>query len=95
MDQAHFLAGNEAGAEGEPVPNITPDAKTGLGGWSLSEIKDYLSIGMDPDGDFAGGAMAEVIEHSTGKLSPEDRNAIAIFLKSIAPIERRVKRPEG
>lgn len=95
MDESLFLAGNAVGAEGEPVPNITPDAATGLGSWSLPEIVDYLAIGMNPDGDFAGGAMAEVIRHSTGKLSPEDRRAIAVFLKSVTPVERRVRRPEG
>jgi mono/diheme cytochrome c family protein len=92
-DEGKFLAGSGVGAEGEPVPNITPDAATGLGNWSLSEIQDYLAIGMDPDGDFAGGAMAEVIEHSTGKLTPEDRRAVAVFLRSVPPIENRVTRP--
>ena len=95
MDDALFLAGNPAGADGEPVPNITPDPETGLGNWSLAEIADYLAIGMDPDGDFAGGVMAEVIERGTGKLSPEDRQAIAMFLKTVRPLERRVKRPKG
>lgn len=95
MDESLFLAGSEDGAEGEPVPNITPDPATGLGGWSLSEIEDYLSIGMDPDGDFAGGAMADVIEHGTGRLTPEDRRAMAVFLKSVTPIARKVTRPSG
>ncbi|MCK4867222.1 MAG: cytochrome c [Alphaproteobacteria bacterium] len=95
MDPALFLAGNAAGAEGAPVPNITPDRATGLGGWTMAEIEDYLEIGMDPDGDFAGGAMAEVIERATGKLTPEDRRAVAVFLTFVPAVERKIARPPG
>jgi mono/diheme cytochrome c family protein len=95
MDDDLFLAGNATGAEETPVPNITPDRATGIGGWSLADIEGYLEIGMDPDGDFAGGAMAEVIDHTTGKLTPADRRAIAVFLVSIPAIERRIARPPG
>jgi mono/diheme cytochrome c family protein len=93
MDEDRFLSGSSTGAEGEAVPNITPDPATGIGGWSLSDIEGYLAIGMDPDGDFAGGAMAEVIQHSTGKLTPEDRRAIALYIKSVPAIEHKVTPP--
>ena len=43
---------------------------------------------MDPEGDFAGSAMAEVIENTTGKLTPEDRKAIAVYLRSLPPQPR-------
>lgn len=95
MDEDLFLAGSARGAEGEAVPNITPDSATGIGSWNLSEIDFYLEIGMDPDGDFADGAMAGVIEHSTGKLTPEDRGAIAVFVKSVPAVERKITRPPG
>lgn len=95
MDGSLFLAGNAAGAEGASVPNITPDRTTGIGAWSLADIEDYLEIGMDPDGDFAGGAMGEVIDNTTGKLTPEDRRAVAVFLKSVTAVERRIVRPPG
>ncbi len=36
-----------------------------------------------PEGDFAGGEMAEVIGHSTAVLNDTDRKAIAVFLKSL------------
>lgn len=89
VDESLFLAGNAAGADGKPVPNITPDRETGIGGWTLGEIEDYLSIGMLPDGDFAGGAMAEVIERATARLTAEDRRAIAVFLKSAPAVKRK------
>lgn len=90
-----FLAGSTEGAEGAPVPNITTDDTTGIGSWSLADIEGYLEIGMDPDGDFAGGAMGEVIENTTGKLTSQDRRAIALFLKSLPAVERKVARPAG
>lgn len=93
MDEGRFLAGSSTGAEGDPTPNITPDPATGIGGWSRSDIEGYLAIGMDPNGDFAGSAMADVIKRSTGKLTPEDRKAIALYIKSVRPIVHKVGRP--
>lgn len=83
MRQDKFLAGNPKGPEGKPVPNITPHRKRGIGGWSEGDIVTYLEMGMDPDGDFAGGAMAEIIDHSTAKLTAQDRRAIAVYLASL------------
>ena len=85
MRRDHLLAGNRTGPEGKPVPNITTHKGRGIGDWSVGDIATYLEIGMDPDGDFAGGAMAEVIEHTTGRLTPEDRAAIAVFLGALPP----------
>ena len=89
MDRARWLAGAPSGAQGDATPNITPDEETGLGRWSAEEIVDYLETGMDPDGDFAGSSMAEVIDHSTGKLSAADRAAIATYLRSVPAIRHK------
>lgn len=88
MRRDRFLAGNPSGPEGKPVPNITPAPKGGIGGWSADDIASFLEIGMNPDGDFAGGAMAEVIKHTTGKLTPADRAAIAAYLRALPPAGR-------
>lgn len=77
------LQGNPQGPGGEAVPNITGDLEEGIGGWSLRDIEYFLDIGMLPDGDFAGGAMSEVIEDSTAHLTRGDRMAIAVYLKSL------------
>ena len=90
LDGDLYLAGTADGPEGEAAPNITPDPKTGIGDWSADEIASYLSIGMDPDGDFAGSLMADVIEHATGKLSEEDIAAIVTYLRAIKPIENKI-----
>ncbi len=33
------------------TPNITPDAETGIGGWSVQQFIDALSKGLSPSGD--------------------------------------------
>lgn len=81
------FAGSANNAEGDRVPNITPHPKTGIGSWSAKDIADYLGSGMTPDGDFAGGLMGDVIEHSTKYLTEQDRLAMGVYLKSLPPID--------
>ncbi|MFQ5623646.1 MAG: diacylglycerol kinase [Paracoccaceae bacterium] len=66
------------------VPNITPH-ETGIGDWSAADIAEYLLSGFRPDFDTAGGAMVDVIAN-TSLLPPEDREAIAAYLKSAPPL---------
>jgi len=82
VDSGRPLAGNANGPEGDAVPNITPHS-SGIGGWSEDDIVSMLEVGLLPDGDFAGGAMTDVIEESTSKLSEDDRKAIASYLLSL------------
>ncbi|HEX6956624.1 MAG TPA: cytochrome c [Ferrovibrio sp.] len=82
-------AGSNDGAEGKPVPNITPHQKNGIGTWSAQDIADFLGSGMTPEGDFAGGLMGDVIDDSTKYLTDDDRMAIAVYLKSLPPIDFR------
>ena len=96
VDNTRFLAGNPKGKgpEGSAVPNITPDRETGLGSWSEEQITDYLETGSKPDGDVAGGLMAEVIQGSSAgykDLTKADRQAIAKYLKSIPPIKNKIE----
>ncbi len=83
LDAERELAGNPDGPGGEKMPNITPHRADGIGRWSVSDIEYFLDIGMEPDGDFAGGSMAPVIEDNTSHLTKEDRRAIAVYLKSL------------
>jgi mono/diheme cytochrome c family protein len=87
-DNSRFLAGNPKGPEDSEVPNITPH-KSGLT-WTVDQIAEYLATGNKPDGDTAGGLMAEVIHGTTAgykDLTRADLLAIAHYLKSIPPIE--------
>lgn len=86
LDYDRHLSGNRDGIEGDPVPNITPDAKTGIGRWGRSDLIRYLRNGMLPDGDFAGGLMVEVIDEGLSYLTPEDRAAIVDYLRRVTPV---------
>ena len=93
-DNSRFLGGNPKGPEGAAMPNITPDPDTGIGKWSEEEIAEYLGSGNKPDGDVAGGLMAEVIEGNLAgykDLTKADRLAIARYLKTIPPVKNRVE----
>jgi mono/diheme cytochrome c family protein len=85
------LSGNPSGPEGDSVPNITPDDETGIGSWSASELTEYLSSGMLPDGDTAGGVMVEVIDDGLSHLRPTDVDAIVIYIRDIPAIRNAVK----
>ena len=67
------------------APNLTQD-KTGLAKWSEDDIVTLLKDGFTPEYDSVGGSMAEVV-HNTAALSEQDRQAMAVYLKSLAPIK--------
>lgn len=64
------------------VPNITP----GQLDWSSADIAEYLKSGFSPEFDTAGGHMVAVVEN-TSKLPPEDRAAIAAYLKKVIAVD--------
>jgi mono/diheme cytochrome c family protein len=66
------------------VPNLTPH-ESGLGKWSDKDIVYALESGFTPSGDSMGGPMAKV-QQNMAKLTRQDREAIAIYLKSISPV---------
>lgn len=66
------------------IPNITPGGE--IGSWSEVDIASYLETGMTPDFDSVGGSMVEV-QKNMARLPPEDREAIAAYLKSIPAIK--------
>lgn len=88
IDYSNWLAGAPA-AEGEGfVPNIT-GGEGGLGDWSAADIAYYLESGFTPDFDSVGGAMVAVQENMA-KLTKDDRDAIAAYLKAVpARAEKR------
>lgn len=84
LEDGRRFAGNATGPDGMTAPDITPDPKA-LGRWSTDDIASFLDDGFTPSGDSTGNTMAEVI-HGTGMLSPADRQAIAVYLKTQIPI---------
>ncbi|MBL4720784.1 MAG: cytochrome c [Alphaproteobacteria bacterium] len=79
------FAGSKSGPKGDRIPNITTHAVKGIGVWSKEEIVSFLAEGYLPDGDFVGGAMTEVVENSTGRMTERDLSAIAEFLLATPP----------
>lgn len=91
-DEARRYAGTPNGPEGEAVPNITPDRKTGIGRWREDDIVYYLETGATPGGDYAGSLMADVIDDSLSHLTQADLQAIVSYLRSLPAIEHAIKR---
>ena len=95
LDQEMSFAGTSQGPGGGVVPNITPDRETGIGSWSADDLDTLFTLGMTPDGDFVGGEMGEVVENTTSRLTPDDRDAMIAYLRSLSPISNRVGRQAG
>ena len=91
VDAQRFAGGPNPEGEGW-VPNITQKR---LADWSVKDFAYLLETGQQPDGDSVGGSMARVIKN-TSQLSPEDRAAMAEYLKSLPAVEGppRPKKPE-
>jgi mono/diheme cytochrome c family protein len=84
VERSRALAGVKAGPDGQNAPNISPDAEGGIGKWSLEDVMTLLKDGQTPDFDYVGSGMAEVVK-GTGKLTDDDRRAIAVYIKSLPP----------
>ena len=87
IEEERFAGGRAADGNGW-VPNITSAglqhwSKENLA-WSEKDIASFLADGMNPAGDFAGGAMADVIRN-TALLTVADRTAIATYIASLPP----------
>ncbi len=83
-----YLAGGE-GPDGKRIPNLTP---TRLEKWSDAELKEFLTLGLTPDGDVAAEAMAEVIRDTTSQLTPADLDALVAYLRSLPPAPEAPRR---
>ena len=84
-----FLGGDKTGEylrgsylQGWFAPDITNDARTGLGNWSVDDIATYLKTGHNRM-TAATGPMAEVVTYSTSQMIDSDLTAIATYLKSV------------
>ena len=70
--------------------NITPDPETGIGTWSVEDIKKTLTTGVRPN----GVPLAPVMPTDYYKvLTPADLEAIALYLKSVKPVKNQVPAP--
>jgi mono/diheme cytochrome c family protein len=70
--------------------NITPDMETGIGKWSVDDIKKTLVTGVRPSGAALANAMPTAFYPV---LTGRDLDAIAAFLKSVKPVSNAVRAP--
>ena len=84
-DKSKDLAGGYVGPW--LAPNITSDQTSGIGGWTTEELVRYLKTGRAHGKAQAAGPMAEAVDNSLAFLTEEDLNAIAVYLKTVPPIQ--------
>lgn len=86
--------------EGETIdgwfaPNLTGSQRTGLGRWTVSDIVSYLKTGSNRFGRVTG-SIQDAVRLSTSRMTDGDRNAIAIYLKSLpAAPEKSPSKPDA
>lgn len=87
----NLIGGDKGGAhleggalQGWFAPNLTANARIGIGAWSEQEIVEYLRTGVTARSS-ASGPMAEVVAYSTSQMTAADLKAIAVYLRERAP----------
>jgi mono/diheme cytochrome c family protein len=93
----NFLGGDTAAMQGGVLqrwfaPNLTADARVGIGAWSQDELVEYLKTGHTAR-SAASGPMAEVVEFQTSKMPEADLRAMAVYLKDMAAAPARQATP--
>jgi mono/diheme cytochrome c family protein len=77
----HWFANSLAGGQTE-----------GLGRWSQDELVQFLATGVNRHAT-AAGPMLEKVTASTGRMTAQDRAAIATYLKSLPPQKQAAFEP--
>jgi mono/diheme cytochrome c family protein len=85
-DGKTFLSGGVI--DGYLAKSLRGDVNDGLGSWTQADIVAFLKSGRT-DHSAAFGGMAEVVADSTQHLSDADLNAMAAYLKTLAPVNGR------
>jgi mono/diheme cytochrome c family protein len=70
--------------------NITQDPDTGIGSWSVADIKKLMTEGVRPN----GVPVAPQMPYAFYKImTPGDLDAVATYIKSVAPVRNEVQPP--
>ena len=84
------LSGTTDGPDGQVVPNITPDAPTGIGSWDAHDITTLLKTGRTPEDTTVKGAMHEAVQDGLKFLTDDDRQALSVYLLAQKPIVHKI-----
>jgi len=79
-----FLAGGQR-IGGWVAVNLRGNPGDGLGNWSKEDIVATLRTARSAEQSVIGAPMSEVVVHSTQNLTAADSQAIAAYLKTLAP----------
>jgi mono/diheme cytochrome c family protein len=70
--------------------NITPDAETGIGGWSEADLKRSMTEGVRPSGVPLAPQMPVAFYKI---LTPSDLDAVVAYVRAAAPVRNAVQPP--
>jgi mono/diheme cytochrome c family protein len=91
MDNGRQFAGTML--EGWHAYNITPDERSGVGGWSNQQLADYLKTGHGDGRGSAAGPMAEAVANSLQYLTSTDVAALVSYLRKVKPASSEPANP--
>ena len=86
------LSGGLIPTMGWYAPSLISSAEAGLAEWDTRDIVSLLRSGVAPQGSTLG-PMAEVVYRSTQYLSPDDLNAMAVYLKQLPQAPPKAAEP--
>jgi mono/diheme cytochrome c family protein len=84
-----YLSGGPV-IDGWLAVNLRGNPADGLGNWSNKDIVDTLRSARSTTHAVLGGAMGDVVVHSTQHLNDGDLQAVAAYLKTLPASERQV-----
>lgn len=84
-----FLSGGQR-IGGWVAVNLRGNPGDGLGNWSTEDIVATLRTARNAEQSVIGAPMSEVVIHSTQSLHEADSQAIAAYLKTLAPAAGRM-----
>lgn len=84
-----YLSGGPV-IDGWLAVNLRGNPADGLGNWSSEDIVSTLRSARSPTHAVLGGAMGDVVMHSTQHLNDGDLQAMAAYLKTLPASDRQV-----
>ena len=90
-DRSRLFAGMANPPKGFPAnpSNLTPDAATGIGGWSEADFIRTIRTGTNPRGNHLHPFMPS---RQIARMSDDDLRAIFLYLRTLPPIHNVVPR---
>ncbi|WP_460044660.1 cytochrome c [Pseudomonas sp. S2_H01] len=86
---AEYLSGGPV-IDGWLAVNLRGNPADGLGRWTPDDIVATLHSARNTQHAVLGGAMGDVVVHSTQHLNDADLHAVAAYLKSLPPTKEQV-----